>query len=130
MAVPAAMTFVYMHMLQEGSMTSRWAEISCSHLAFPHAGRDIHNLLRGLLQLCTVFQELSIVAVVMAILQIATAAAVWPLVTLPVAVVSVVITAVRVITWHHPQVWLQTTECPKASVLTHFLPNGIVVCLD
>lgn len=42
-------------------------------------------------------------AVVLAILQTATAAAVWPLVTLPVAIVSVVITALRVITWHHPQ---------------------------
>ena len=68
-----------------------------------HAGRDIHNLLRGLLQLCTVFQELSIVAGALAILQTATAAAVWPLVTLPVAIVSVIITALRVITWHHPQ---------------------------
>lgn len=100
--------------------------IVASDRVCPCAGRDIHNLLRGLLQLCTVFQELSIVAVVLAILQTATAAAVWPLVTLPVAIVSVLITALRVITWHHPQARL---PLPHSSP-THLLSSPSPSCIS
>ncbi|KAK9818131.1 hypothetical protein WJX72_007606 [[Myrmecia] bisecta] len=66
------------------------------------AGSDMHNLLRGLLQLSTVFHELSIISMALGILQIATAASIWKFVTVLVALFSVAVSGLRVITWHYP----------------------------
>ena len=63
----------------------------------------MHHLLRGLKGIGAVFQELSIIAASVAIVQVASAAAQWHVVTVLVALLSVSIPALRISTWHHPQ---------------------------
>lgn len=75
-----------------------------------NTGKDMHYLLRGLKGTGAVFQELSVIAASVAIVQVASAAAQWHIVTVLVALLSVSISAssvsisaLRISTWHHPE---------------------------
>ena len=74
----------------------------------PCAGKDMHHLLRGLKAVGTVFQELSIIAASVAIVQVASAAGQWHVVTVLVALLSVCVSGLRIATWHHPEVTIKS----------------------
>eukprot|EP00884_Botryococcus_braunii_P004206 jgi/Botrbrau1/13787/Bobra.0056s0038.2 len=77
------------------------------------AGQDLHHLMRGLWQLVNVFQEIALLGVAVAFIQVATAAAVWPYTNWAIGVLAVFASVVRLAMFKKPQLFIAFLSFPR-----------------